>query len=94
MVDPAGELPHVGHDEATQPQAGDHHQHQDMFQASPTLFSYRGGLRWSNLSHLWYTNSITINREEIIRGIGRDWNMVVDPTVFGQQQLGGLFIIY
>ena len=40
VVDPVGELHHVGHDEETEAEAGDDHQHQDMLQTSPGSCSH------------------------------------------------------
>ena len=47
VVDPVGELHHVRHDEETEAEAGDHHQHQDMFETSPGSCSYVTKVDWS-----------------------------------------------
>ena len=55
MVDPVGELHHVGHDEETEAEAGDDHQHQDMLQTSPGSCSHVTKVDWSLYlaSDLW-----------------------------------------
>ena len=47
MVDPVGEFHHVRHDEETEAEAGDHHQHQDMFETSPGSCSHVTKVDWS-----------------------------------------------